>query len=107
MKNRNEIIDEMIEILTAIKTRKPVEYRLIDEPDIWINLTDSIPIDFTKYEYRLKLSTNRFRVAEMSRDSNTYLLIIYSDAVAKNTEENSHYFVKWCTGWVEYGAKTD
>ncbi len=104
MKNRDEIIDEMIEILTAIKTRKPVEYRKIDEPEVWFNLVDTTPIDFSTYEYRLKLSTNRFRVAEMSRDSNTYLLIVYSDGVAKNTEENSHYFVKWCTGWVEYGA---
>lgn len=110
--NANDI-DYMIGILNAVKEGIPIQYLGPDGEDgLWINgkwfdLEISgcsfIP-DFKTDVYRIKPESHYYKVG-LFKDNDFHYTMIFerNDEHEIKILEQKPDFVKWLTGWVEYG----
>ena len=90
----------MIEILTALKDGKTIQFQ--DMSGVWcdIEIENYVP-NFEIDEYRIKPDMLRCKVGLFKDNANCcYAALIYGDAVEKIGAEN--YFIRWLTDWIEH-----
>lgn len=96
--------DHMIEILTALKEDKDVQYRTGGVDDWILHNKDDLP-KFHFYVYRIKPDVVRCKVGLFKDETNfTYTDIIQEYAI-RRCELDDASFVRWLTDWIEYESQ--
>ncbi len=94
----------MIEILTALKEGKDVQYRA-GHSSGWV-LHDEVDIpNFDKYEYRIKPDTVRCKVGLFKDETNFMYADLIQEYAFERTESDNESFVRWLTDVIEYNEK--
>ena len=96
--------DYMIEIITALKEGKQIQYKPMFDLVFggWIDFDINDLPDFARYEYRIKPIAKKYRVALIDpKIAPVYPRIMQDEQCAKLLE-NSLGFVRWSTDWIEY-----
>lgn len=94
-------VDHMIDIFTAIKEGKEIQYRRISTSG-WTDVDIKKIPNFEKYEYRVKPNSRKYRVGLFKNVYHYYTITMANDEQANLREKFDDTFVRWLSDWIEY-----
>lgn len=92
--------DYMIEIITALKEGKQIQYSQFYE--VWLEFNNNELPNFTQFVYRIKPEQKKYRVGLIDPKTAPVFPLIIKDEQSAIRLELASGFVGWSTDWIEY-----
>jgi len=92
-------ISEMISVLIAHKSGKPIETRVKggNGNGAWVGVSEPL-FNFEKQEYRVRPNYLNYRVG-VNKVNNIYVVFIITELSEEQVAENNRSFLRWETEW--------